>query len=249
MDQGLWRRSFWSFPSYGCPRCTRGSLSLVPTSVSKLRTKYSDSQHREKGYHPYNDVTRFSCLLQCDAFSCGEVVSVSGDIVYDVDFYYDEDGAHEDYRAEYLPHSMYPAPPVFRPSDRLPKECATHLEAAFSLMWTDTGACANRIRVFVEMLLDHFNIEREGPNSKGKVHRYDLSKRIDLFEDQRPGHKILFDAIRWIGNLGSHEGAIKWDAVLKAFQIVEHLVEILIDDKAGAIQALAQEIVDKKGKI
>jgi hypothetical protein len=217
--------------------------------MSTVQATYADRQHREEGYHPYNDVTRFACLLQCDAFSCGEVVAVSGDITHDVDIQYDEDGAQEHYRPEYLPRSMFPAPPVFRLSDQLPKHCAEHLSAAFGLMWGDTGACANRIRVFVEALLDHYGIPREGMTKKSKPTRYDLSKRIDLFEDQKPGHKTLFDALRWVGNLGSHAGPMKWDTILKCFQIVEHLIEILIDDKAGAIKALAQEIVDKKGKI
>lgn len=245
----MWRRSFANFPSYNCPRCRRGTLSLVADTMQRLEATYAKREHAEKGYHPYNEMTRFSCLLQCSSSPCGEVVAVSGDITHDVDVIMVDGEYQEDYTAEYLPRSMFPAPPVVRMPRKLPKACADHLNAAFGLMWADTGACANRIRTFVEVLLDHFSIDREGPGKSGKIYRYDLSKRIKLFEAQKPGHETLYDALRLVGNLGSHEGSVKWDTLLRAFQLADYLIEILIEGKGQSMRAIAKEIIDKKGKL
>ncbi|WP_318035163.1 DUF4145 domain-containing protein [Rhizobium ruizarguesonis] len=245
----LWRRSFANFPSYICPKCARGTISLVAETEKRMEARYAKREHAEKGYHPYNEVTRFSCLLQCSASSCGEVVAVSGDIVHDVEILVVDGEYQEEYTAEFMPRSMFPPPPVVRLPKKLPKDCSEHLKASFALMWSDTGACANRIRSFVEVLLDHFEIERKGPNKTGDIYRYSLLKRIKLFEAKKPGHETLYDALRIVGNLGSHEGSVKWDTLLQAFQLADYLIEVLIEDKGESMRAIAQEIVDKKGKM
>lgn len=214
----------------------------------RLEANYSKREHAEKGFHPYQDVTRFSCLLQCSASSCGEVIAVSGDIDFDVSVGIVDGEFREEYISEYLPRSMFPPPPVVRLPKKLPDPCRQHLKAAFGLMWSDTGACANRIRTFVEVLLDHFEVEREGPDSNGKTRRFNLMKRIKLFEAKRPGHETLYEALRLVGNLGSHEGAVKWDTLLKAFQLADYLIEVLIEDKGESMRAIAQEIIDEQGK-
>lgn len=214
----------------------------------RMETRYAQREQAEKGYHPYNDVTRFSCLLQCSVSSCGEVVTVSGDISHDVDVVVVDGAYQEEYTAEYSPRSMFPPPSVVRLPKKLPKDCTEHLKGAFGLMWVDTGACANRIRSFVEVLLDHFEIEREGPNKAGDIYRYNLPKRIQLFEAKKPGHETLYEALRIVGNLGSHEGSVKWDTLLQAFQLADYLIEVRIEDKGEVMRAIAQEIIDKGGK-
>lgn len=245
MDETLWRRSFENFPSYGCPRCKGGKLAILTDTLKRVEARYAEQEHNEKGYHPYNDVTRFVCLLQCSRFSCGEVVAVSGDIDADVEYLFGADGHEEEYtNNKYLPRSMFPAPPVVRLPKKLPQECSDHLNAAFGLMWADTGACANRIRTFTETLLDHFQIDRKGPDKNGKIYRFNLSQRIKLFEAKKPGHQSLYEALRIVGNVGSHSGVVSWDIILKAFRLVDYLIEILIEDKGAAMRALAQEIID-----
>ena len=244
----MWRRSFPNFPSYKCPTCRRGILALVAETEKRLEPSYAKQAHAERGYHPYEDQTRFSCLLQCSRPSCGEVVSVNGNIIFDVAIDIVNGAFTETYFAEYLPKSMFPPPVVVRLPDNLPKACADHLKAAFKLMWMDTGASANRIRTFVEVLLDHFEIAREGPGKTGKISRYNLNQRIKLFEEQKPGHETLYEALRIVGNDGSHEGEVEWETLLKAFQLTDYLIEVLFEDRGESMRAIAREIIAKREK-
>ncbi|MBY5837087.1 DUF4145 domain-containing protein [Rhizobium leguminosarum] len=249
MERNLWRVSYSSFPKFKCPRCRNGTLSTVKESIQRRETKYSKLEHNQEGWEPDWITESFICLLECGYAFCGEVVTVGGSVYYQYGEYPDGEDIVRDFSPTFLPHSMRPAPPVISLSAKLPKECGEHLKKAFELMWFDASACTNRIRTFVEALLDHFEIDKEGQNKKGELYRYNLDKRIQLFEEKMPGHKVVFDALRWFGNFGSHGGATKWEAILDAFQLVEYIIDEVIDHKGAKIKAIAQNIVDKKGDV
>lgn len=90
---------------------------------------------------------------------------------------------------------MDPAPPLATVPENTPDHLKSEFSTAFALFWIDLGACANRLRIIVEKILDHQGV-------KASV----LAKRIEAYKTAQPGHADTFDALRFVGNIGSHEG-------------------------------------------
>lgn len=88
----------------------------------------------------------------------------------------------------------------------MPPECAKQLSRAFELYWTDKAAAANRLRFFVECLMDHFNVPTKGKGQKKESHVLDLFERIVASDIVIPSHKDALEAMRHVGNNGSHGG-------------------------------------------
>jgi integrase len=113
--------------------------------------------------------------------------------------------------------------PVFALPVGTPKAVAEQLEASFRLAWLDPGAAANRMRVALERLLDHFRIKKTGGRTnKGKVIGLTLHARILLYAVKQPvlGAQLL--ALKWLGNTASHEGQVSMSELLDADEILEH---------------------------
>ncbi|MER8410044.1 DUF4145 domain-containing protein [Mesorhizobium sp. M1342] len=140
---------------------------------------------------------RFVCFLVCGNKVCGEVVAVCGRVTHEHHEQYEEDvGRMVSFDSTYyVPTQMYPAPPVFALSTRLKKDLAAHVRKAFELLWVDPASCANRIRVFLEFLMDYFEIPRSDINAKGEEYDLKLYHRIERLEAKKPGHKKTFNAL------------------------------------------------------
>lgn len=141
-----------------------------------------------------------------------------------------------------------PAPHIIPVSKKLPHECEAQLKKAFELYWVDKLAAANRLRIFVERLMDHFQVPTKGKGNKTKTHTLDLSERIDGFEKMKPGHKDALDALRHVGNYGSHQGQADKEALLDCFELLEDALSELIDEKKAMLAAKAQKLIQNKGK-
>ncbi|UVC12133.1 DUF4145 domain-containing protein [Rhizobium sp. TH2] len=148
----------------------------------------------------------------------------------------------------FWPKSMYPAPPVIKVPEGLGKPCKEHLQVAYSLIWVDGGSCANRLRIFVEALLDQLKVPTTGPKGNRKNATWDLSDRIKALDAIDPGHKDSLDALRFVGNVGSHEGKVEFKTVLQCFQILENALEELINRKSEKLRAIIDNLVVSKGK-
>lgn len=76
-----------------------------------------------------------------------------------------------------------------------------------------------------------------------------LGDRIKLVPEKSTEH-VLLDAIRWLGNDGSHsDSIINHSDVEQAFSIIELLVEELFSDRKVKVQEIAQLIRDQKGPV
>jgi hypothetical protein len=69
------------------------------------------------------------------------------------------------------PIFMYPAPPIFSMPEKCPKAIRKELKKAFTLFWSDTGSCANRLRAAAETLLTDRKVPRTRLNKEGKRER------------------------------------------------------------------------------
>jgi hypothetical protein len=168
---------------------------------------------------------------------CGEVVVVSGTIETEEQVIYEEEGAVTDFIEYFCPKSMYPPPPVIPISGNLSTKCRNDLLAAFSLLWVDTAACANRQRVMVEHLLDQLGIPRK---VDGKPPG--LNSRIEKLSEEHPRYGGILDALKEVGNAGSHEGAVRFDDVVQCFKFIEHVVTALVDKPHEEVERAAEEV-------
>ncbi len=179
-------------------------------------------------------------MLVCSMPSCAEIVTVSGRIDYQKVYVSNGDDLLEMRLLGSLrPTSMQPAPNIIALPKALSKACAEHLRIAFVLLWVDLGSCANRLRIVVEHLLDDLGVERER----------NLERRIRLLSESRPGHEGALDALRHVGNVGSHEGRQDFETIIKCFEILELALEDLVDDRRTRINENAKKLVEARGKV
>jgi hypothetical protein len=144
------------------------------------------------------------------------------------------------------PHSVYPGLPIIALPSEVPLEVQGETEAAFQLFWSDLGASASRLRTSVERVLDHFKI----PRTKAGGGYLTLNDRIKEFKKIDPAHADTFDALRHVGNVGTHLDELKREALLDAYEIYEDALNELFSKKKhkAKIAALTKKLIAAKGK-
>jgi hypothetical protein len=248
IDRALWVETFdrSQFPTFPCPRCERGRVSLDKDTLKIEEPPFSSLAHSHEGWEPDWTDERFSARLRCSEAGCGEIVIVSGDTRV-VDSYDDEYGWGM--ISVLRPKTMFPAPPLIRIPAETPDEVRSRIKAAFSLFWVDFGSAANSLRMSVEHLLDHLKVPRTSINAKtGQTVDLNLNGRIQFFEKNSPDHGTTFHALRHIGNLGSHGAPLTLEVLLDAFEIYEDALAEIIGGRKAYLDALKQKIIANKGK-
>ena len=248
----MFNRDLWSgayersaIPKFVCPKCTEGRLTLDETSLSVKQPAYSVTDSKHPDWEPDWDIDRFSLRLTCDVATCGEVANVLGDTT--VAEYMDDNqgwGLISLLRAR----AFFPAPPIISIPKEVPDAVRTEITKSFELFWVDLSSCANRLRVSVELLLDHFKIPRHGVDKKGKSIRLDLNARVSLFEKSDPEHAPTLTALRMIGNLGSHGDEVNRTPLLDSYEIYEYALAELCGQRKARIEQLRQKLILNKGK-
>ncbi|MBB3388929.1 hypothetical protein FHT82_001652 [Rhizobium sp. BK275] len=242
MEKYRWKSQYSILPSLPCPRC-KGTVSLDKNSLSVREPQYSHSARNREDWHYYDVDQRFICFLVCDQRFCGEIVAVSGVVGHDVEIVDGEDGPETEYPSFYYPKSMVPAPRPFVVSQKLSDKCKEDLHNAFRLIWADTAACANRLRSFVEHLLDQLGVTRKVPKTRST-----LDDRIKLFGQQNPDHLEILQALREVGNAGSHGGRSAFEDIVECFVLAEWLIKTLIEREIDEITAIARKLSQKHGR-
>jgi hypothetical protein len=244
IDETLWIGSYSEdgFPPWPCPRCRRHSLSIRAGSLVSAETRESREAHNDP-WEPHSE--RFVCLVECHNKRCGEVNSVAGTI----DHYMQQIDDDEYIQMRHLePAFVEPAPAIFTIPKKTPKKTVIELEAAFSLFWTDPGAALNRVRVAIECLLDAKGVQRKRLTAKRKFQRLNLDQRIEIFHRKDARTHDMMDAVKWMGNIASHESATTRWRLLEAFEIIEAILEVVIEDRQQRLGRKAREIAKRKGR-
>jgi hypothetical protein len=177
---------------------------MVAKDFIRVVPKYM-AQGIEQGLEGEWEQGRFSGFLKCNATFCGELVVVAGDY-WEREFHQYDETTQEDVAftdRTYSPQIMHPPPPIINIPRKLRAEAVKQIKLSFGLLWSDPGACANRLRIVVELLLDQLGIEREGEKGRRKNARLDLFDRIEILGKSKPGHEKALNALRYVGNVGS----------------------------------------------
>jgi hypothetical protein len=258
VDKLLWFPGFsrTDVPAYPCPRCRRGTLALDDKTLVTEETVNSKANKKHEAWEPEWVEERFVCLLRCTSAKCGEIVAVSGKVSVEPNFD-EDDEVGWNYEVMLEPRSMYPAPPIIAIPSNLPGSVRDELELAFQFYWGDYGACATKIRTSVERLMDHFKVAKfrvaknlKNPNLPGKMKPLDLSARIDKFISATGAlvHKDHLNALRVVGNLGTHKNVLSRTEMLEAFEVYEHALDELVAKKSTQIGKLAKKLSKNAGK-
>lgn len=242
-----------NLPGLPCPHCATGKMKLVKNGLTSLEPKHvSDWRAKNPDDWEFDFATeRWSASMRCDETACGEVIHMIGDIeVVETDVDLPEGGSTWAYEDVLRIQAVFPAAPLFRISDNVPKKVKEQLEIAFRMYWTDVSACIGRLRTAVERLLDHQGVPKEKLQKKGanagKMRRMDLHERIESFTSGS-AHKDQLQGLRNIGNLGTH-GADDVDDndLFDAIDVLEFVLSGIYDSKT--INAKAAKLKGKKPK-
>ena len=124
----------------------------------------------------------------------------------------------------------------------MPRRLREVLSSSFSLLWMNGEACANRLRVVLEMLLEDQGSEVGGDK------RAPLAVRIKKLEESIfgvAGSDTLMHAVRIVGNVGSHEGAgVTRDQLIDAYEWLSLLLEQHYSDDEEKVERGAVAFVE-----
>ena len=242
-----------NLPGLPCPHCAIGKMKMVKNGLASLEPKHvTDWRAKNPDDWEFEFATeRWSASMRCDESTCGEVIHMIGDIeVVETDIDLPGGDSTWAYEKVLRIQAVFPAPPLFWISNNVPRKVKEQLDIAFRMYWTDVSACVARIRTAVERLLDDQSVPKERLLTKGKkagkMHRMDLSERIDSFASGS-AHKDQLQGLRNIGNLGTHGTEDVEDSDLfDAVDVLEFVLTGVYDTKT--INAKAGKLKSKKPK-
>lgn len=246
MNKEIFNQSFTkeAVPEYLCPHCCSGVLRVDGEFFSH-EPKASAALHSEDWWEVDHVELFFKCTLKCS--SCADLVFVVGS--GSVSEVYDEapDGEwHRDYIEYYRPSFFHPPLQLVSYPAKAPENVVSPLDVAGALFFSSPSSCCNSIRASAEEVLTHLGVEVREADDRF----IPFAKRIKLLGPEQESIKHLFDAIRWLGNHGSHPGnEVEQEDALHALEIMEFLLEEVYGSRKQDIAALAAAINASKGPV
>jgi hypothetical protein len=243
MDRKLWTQLLTktACPAWPCPVCHKGTVALVPKSLIHKETIESKRAHSHEAWEPEWISYTFTAWGQCGHGSCKQEFAIAGTGGIEPEF-----GPEEIDWADYFsPKICRPMPDIFDFPAKCPVEVTQELRAAFELLWSHHAACAGRIRVALECLMNHLGVSRRKKDKNGKFYDLQLHQRIEDFAKSQPVIGAQLMALKWLGNSGSHDADVSKDDLLDAFEIMEHALGEIIDQRSARVAALAKKLTKK----
>lgn len=222
------------WPSVSCPVCQKGELITV--NVVVIESTESRRAQAHEWWEPDCITGLFTAQLRCQRRSCAEVVVAIGKMR--VGHNAGARGWDDQYVRHLQLQHMSPAPSIVAVVESCPEAVRARLDEAARVIWSDPSAAANRLRLAVEQVLDDQGVPRV--NSKGsglKTH-----DRIMKFRKQNQRVADALEAVKWIGNQGSHEDSLTQIDVINGARILAHALELLYDTRPEEIRRLVEGI-------
>lgn len=172
----------------------------------------------------------FHGTLQCARPGCREWVIASGEMRHDIigDELEYWDGNSWDYWLRL--HYTVPALPIVSSvPDGCPSVVESRILEASRVLWADPSAAANRLRLAIEDVLTARKIKRFTINKNGKRKTLALHNRVDILRDTNREVGDTLEAVKWIGNQGSHEDSLTTTDVLDGAALLEYALKLLYD--------------------
>ncbi|MCW8101743.1 DUF4145 domain-containing protein [Streptomyces tauricus] len=233
------------WPHIPCPTCTRGALLPDPDSFVAEEAVTSKSLHQHEAWDPEWIEGGFHCVLTCRKEACDQV-RVIGEMTVG------QSSRHDVQYEQYLTPTMFlPALPLLESRNLCPKEVGKRVDAAAKILWVDPNAAANRIRAAVEALMDDRGVIRTKLARTGKAAKLTLDNRLATFKTALPQHADAADlllAVKWIGNVGSHEDALRIPDVLEGIEFLDHSLSLIYDTNRDDMKKRASAVTARRGR-
>lgn len=218
---GWVREAEW--PHVTCPTCGDGSLGVKSIKTEDCGESIRGRDH--DAWEPEWLHGTFHGALQCGRSACQETVTIAGD--YRVDWV---GGESSPYDASF--RLRFATPPlilVVLPG-RTPEAVVTAVTGAAAVIWTDPSAAANRLRVAVDELLTASRQRRFEVKKHQRV-RLTTHQRIEEFKRVQSEAAEVLEAVKWIGNEGSHAAELGIADVLEGADFLSYALRLLYDHK------------------
>jgi hypothetical protein len=233
------------FPQFQCPNCE--NYSQMITNLNSSESIESQNELDHEAWDPMWIGGDFAAICACQ--SCGQKVYMVG--TYIMDQYYEPDytgdGRPElNYEEVYSVKYMSPAMILMALPAKCPKEVKEYIQSASEAMFTSPDLAASRIRTSIDELLTSQNVYKF-KDKNGKQFRRTTHERIKLFEEKNKEVANLLEAVKWIGNEGTHDTTLTISDFLDGVEIYSLALDLLFDTKKDSIRKKAAEINKNKG--
>jgi hypothetical protein len=191
----------------------------------------------------------FTAWAECKHPTCKQRFALSGIGGLDQAFVDDGEGGKFEWEKYYVPTTCNPMPHIIEIPAQCPKDVREEIQASFSLFWANPPASAGRMRVALECLMTHLGVPKRRKSQNGRFHDLNLHGRIDFFTQKNRTAGAQLMALKWLGNAGSHDSNVSRRDLLDAFEILEHALDEVLNERSAKVAALAKKLTKKhRGK-
>lgn len=220
MDEKFFHTHFRSenIPTWLCPMCGGNSLACSPEGFNQQDKVPFDPNHPEFSPHFIEYV--FSMNLKCTIPSCDcRVVCIgTGEVSQECLHESSDDwGWFDTFEVKFF------EPPLrlFTPPKRTPRGVIKALETSFSTFFSSPSTSLSTLRAALEVLLGEMEVS--SVDEKGQF--LSLAKRINSLPEEYRKIVEPANAIRWLGNDGTHIGHhVRRSDVIDGYNIFEHIL-------------------------
>ena len=235
-----------SCPGWPCPTCGAGHLRVVDGSFRYEESSGTKQCKNEIWFESDMYSYVYTTLLVCSNATCLETVISSGKGYIDEEYYDDCGQMERRYNTVFSPQFFTPPLKLIDIPEATSEDVVKALTESFSLYFSNSDAAANSARTAIELLLDGLDVPRLSDKNK----HLNLHNRIENIPSPHESLQSLFEAVKWIGNDGSHSGpSLKKSHVDDAYAIVEQILITLFCDKSTKLMARVSTINENKGAI
>ena len=233
---------FYAWPSAPCPVCKLGDLHPNNESIKNVTTTDYDRNKDDEAWEPDWEYGFFHGILYCARPACAEKVIVSGEYRVvesqtEAWVYYDQ------FRLRYA----IPALPLAVAPPDTPKAIVDEIERASRIVWADPAGAANALRRAVEALLDYQHIKKT-KMSQSKRRYMSAHERINIFKAKEPKAAASMEAVKWLGNAGSHDSAVLTSThCVESAEYLNHALKLLYDKSDIELSKRVKVINKAKG--
>jgi hypothetical protein len=204
-----------------------------------VAAKYSDHEAWEPEWiHGF-----FTLSANCTSRECDAVALVVGDMKVDADV--DDRGHwHGEYETFYRVRYVDPPLALVHLPSGCPETVSKAIADASRVIWIDSGSAANRLRTVVELLLTALGVRKTTAGRK----RMTTHARIEALRSTRPDVADALEAVKWIGNVGSHQESPPTKDVLEGSALLEHALKLVYDASEKEIARLVKQVNKRRGR-
>ncbi len=230
-----------------CPNCNKPTLKIDKEKFHYDETAGSKMNHQNEFWEFELATLIFSGKLICE--KCGETVTITGYGSIESIQYYDQttNDLQGEIFEEFEPIFFHPPLNIFKIPENCPKKVKNEIIDSFKLFWFDLPSCANTLRTSLEHLLNEEKVKKAAMRKKGGLRRLKLHERILEYKNKNNEVAEFLEAIKWIGNTGSHIGALERTDLLDAYELLEFSLNKLFNNKEIELQKITKEINKRKG--